>query len=69
MIRAIIALALGTSFLSTVTRATDHIDFNGFAEPLRQALLRRDRLPWPQIRQQVLQLATTARETASRSSS
>jgi AcrR family transcriptional regulator len=69
MIRTIIALALGTSFLSTVTRATDHVDFNGFAEPMRRALLNRDRLPWPQIRQQVLQLAATARDTASRSSS
>jgi len=69
MIRSIIALALGTSFLSTATTATDHIDFNGFAEPVRRSLLRRDGLSWPDIRQQLLELAHTTRESMSRPSS
>jgi AcrR family transcriptional regulator len=68
MIRGIIALALGTSFLSTVTKATEDIDFNGFADPIRQSLLRRDGLPWSEIRQQLLQLANASRQSASRSS-
>jgi AcrR family transcriptional regulator len=69
IIRAIISLSLGTSFLSTVTKATDQIDFNGFAEPIRRTLLGRDRLSWTDIRQQLLQLASTARGSVSRPSS
>jgi AcrR family transcriptional regulator len=68
IIRAVIALALGASFLSTVTKATDHIDFNGFAEPIRRTLLTRDRLSWPDIRQQLLQLASTTRGPISQTS-
>ncbi len=40
MIRLLVLLSLGASFLSTVTSATDHVDFNQFAEPLRRALVR-----------------------------
>ena len=59
MIRAIIALTLGTSFLSTVTKATDQLDFNQFAEPFRRSLLQRDQFPWPEIRRQLKQLAAS----------
>ncbi len=57
MIRVIISVTLGTSFLSTVTKATDQIDFNEFAEPLRRSLLGRAELPWTEIRRQLLQIA------------
>jgi hypothetical protein len=57
MIRVIISVTLGTSFLSTVTKATDQIDFNQFAEPLRRSLLGRAELPWTEIRRQLLQIA------------
>jgi AcrR family transcriptional regulator len=57
MIRAIIAVTLGTSFLSTVTKATDQIDFNQFAEPFSQSILRQDQFPWPEISRQLKQLA------------
>jgi AcrR family transcriptional regulator len=69
MIRAIIALALGVSFLSTVTKATDHIDFSGFADPIRRTLLHRDRLPWPDIQRQLVQLANTVRQSTTRTTS
>ena len=69
MIRAIIALALGTGFLSTVTKATDHLDFNVFADPVRRTLLHRDGLPWSDIRRQLLQLASATKESVSRPSS
>jgi AcrR family transcriptional regulator len=68
IIRSIIALALGTSFLSTVTKATDDIDYSGFAEPIRQALLQGDRLSWPDVRQQLLQLASSTRSSVSQPS-
>jgi AcrR family transcriptional regulator len=57
VIRAIIAVTLGTSFLSTITKATDQIDFNQFAEPLRRSILQRDQFPWPEISRQLKQLA------------
>ena len=38
MMRSLILLTLGVGFLSTVTKATDQVDFNQFAEPLRRAL-------------------------------
>jgi AcrR family transcriptional regulator len=68
MIRAIIAMALGTGFLSTVTRATDHLDFDTFADPIRRTLLHRDGLPWSDIRRQLLQLANATQESVSRPS-
>lgn len=67
VIRAIIAVTLGTSFLSTVTKATDHIDFNQFAEPLRRSILQRDQFPWPEISRQLKQLAGSGQTTLRRS--
>ncbi len=69
VIRSIISMSLGTSFLSTVTKATDRVDFNGFAEPVRQAILQRERLKWMDIRQQLLQLASATRGALSQHSS
>ena len=54
LIRSVISLALGVSFLSTVTKATDHIDFNGFAEPIRRSLMQRERLSWSDVRRAVV---------------
>ncbi len=64
MIRVIVAVTLGSSFFSTVTKATDQIDFNQFAEPFRRALLQRRNLPWPEIRRQLLSLASTQSSTS-----
>jgi AcrR family transcriptional regulator len=61
MIRFIMFSILGVSYLSTVTRATDHIDFNQFAEPVRRALLENLVPSWPQIREQLERLASAAR--------
>jgi AcrR family transcriptional regulator len=57
VIRAIITVTLGASFLSTVTKATDQIDFNQFGEPLRRSFLQREQFPWPEISRQLRQLA------------
>jgi AcrR family transcriptional regulator len=57
MIRAIIAVSLGASFLSTVTKASEQIDYNQFAEPFRRSILERSQLPWTEIRRQLNQLA------------
>jgi AcrR family transcriptional regulator len=57
MIRAVILVTLGSSFLSTVTKATEQIDFNQFAEPLRRSILKRPGLPWTEIQRQLRQIA------------
>ena len=56
LILSIVVVSLGASFLSTITKVTDQIDFNQFAEPLRQSILQRDNLPWGEIRRQRTQL-------------
>jgi AcrR family transcriptional regulator len=53
MIRTMVLLTLGVSFLSTVTKATDLIDFNQFAEPLRRTLANRVDLGWTEVRRQL----------------
>jgi AcrR family transcriptional regulator len=63
MIRAIVTVTLGTSFLSTVTKATDQIDFNQFAEPFRRSILQRDQFPWSEIRRQLKQLSGSGQTT------
>ena len=57
MIRAIISVTLGSSFFSTVTTASQDIDFNQFAEPFRRAILDRANLPWSEIKFQLEQMA------------
>jgi AcrR family transcriptional regulator len=56
VIRSIVFLTLGVSFLSTVTKATDQIDFNQFAEPFRRALLNRISSAWGDIKSQLQHL-------------
>jgi AcrR family transcriptional regulator len=53
MLRTVVFLTLGVSFLSTITKATDQIDFNQFAEPLRRSLLERMQPLWLEIRRQL----------------
>lgn len=58
MIRELIALILGTSFLSTVTAAVAECDFNQFAEPFRRSLL--SSFPsWPEITRQLKEVSST----------
>jgi AcrR family transcriptional regulator len=53
MLRTVVFLTLGVSFLSTITKATDQVDFNQFAEPLLRSLLDRVQPSWPEIRRQL----------------
>ncbi len=57
MIRVIVFLTLGVAFLSTVTKATDQIDFNQFAEPLRRSFLENAVPSWVETRRQLISLA------------
>jgi AcrR family transcriptional regulator len=57
MIRVIIFLTLGVGFLSAITKATDQVDFNEFAEPLRQSLLNNNAPSWVEIQRQLHNLA------------
>lgn len=63
-IRSIVQLTLGVSFLSTVTKATDLVDFNQFSEPLRREILRQGVPSWPAIRLQLESLAGSIRPSA-----
>lgn len=65
MIRSLILLTLGVSFLSTITKATDQVDFNQFAEPLRRAFADLAVPAWPEIQKQLGALAAQARTPAS----
>jgi len=58
MMRELVALILGISFLSTVTPVAAEIDFNQFAEPFRRALLHRFSA-WPEITRQLKEVSTT----------
>jgi AcrR family transcriptional regulator len=64
MMRSLILLTLGVSFLSTATKATDQVDFNQFAEPLRRAFVNQAVPRWPEIQQQLGALAERARAAA-----
>ncbi len=57
MIRTLILLTLGVSFLSTVTKATEQVDFNQFAEPLRRAFIDQAVPSWSNIQQQLALVA------------
>jgi AcrR family transcriptional regulator len=65
-IRSVVLLTLGVSFLSTVTKATDQVDFNQFTEPLRLEVLRRGIPSWSEIRRQLDALAGASLPSASR---
>jgi AcrR family transcriptional regulator len=58
MIREVIVLILGVSFLSTLTPEAVEIDFCQFAEPFRRALLSHFE-SWPEISRQLKDLSTT----------
>ena len=64
MIRTLILLTLGVSFLSTVTKATEQVDFNQFAEPLRRAFIDQAVPSWSNIQQQLGALSAQARTSA-----
>jgi AcrR family transcriptional regulator len=61
MVRSLILLTLGVGFISTVTKATDQVDFNQFAEPLRRALVHQAVPKWPAIQEQLRAFSTQAR--------
>lgn len=60
MIRVIIFTVMGISYLSTVTKATDNVDFNQFAEPLRQSILKSLVPSWPEIKRQMENIASSS---------
>ena len=64
-IRFIVYSVMGISYLSTVTKVTDHVDFNQFCEPVRHALLMNLGTSWPNIRRQLENLANAARVQSS----
>ena len=56
MVRSISSVAVGVSWLASITKATESLDFNQFAEPFRLALLS-DCVPtWQQISLQMRDL-------------
>jgi TetR/AcrR family transcriptional regulator, transcriptional repressor for nem operon len=59
MIREVVLLVLGVSFLSTVTTAVQEMDFNQFAEPFRRSLLDCCFPSWPDISRQLKEMAST----------
>jgi AcrR family transcriptional regulator len=59
MLREIVLLTLGESFLSTVSRAVTQMDFNQFAEPFRRSLLECCFPSWPDISRQLKEMAAT----------
>ncbi len=56
LIRSLVFSTVGVSFLSTVTRRTQSVDFNQFAEPFRRALLRDGVPTWSEMCHQILEL-------------
>jgi AcrR family transcriptional regulator len=66
MMRSLVLLTLGVSFLSTVTKATDQIDFNQIAEPLRRAFANQAVPSWHKIQPQLGALAAQAQPPMSR---
>ncbi|MGA7833891.1 MAG: TetR/AcrR family transcriptional regulator [Acidimicrobiales bacterium] len=56
LIRSLVFCTVGVSFLSTVTKRTQSVDFNEFAEPFRRALLRDGVPTWSEMCQQILEI-------------
>jgi AcrR family transcriptional regulator len=66
MVRSISSVAVGVSWLASITKTAESLDFNQFAEPFRLALLS-DCVPtWDQISQQIRALAANASAQRSR---
>ncbi|HTT58828.1 MAG TPA: TetR/AcrR family transcriptional regulator [Acidimicrobiales bacterium] len=59
MLREIVLLVLGVSFLSAITGAVSQMDFNQFAEPFRQSLIDCCFPSWAEISRQLKEMAAT----------
>lgn len=59
LIRSIMFVTIGVTFLSTVTDSLEHVDFNQFAEPFRRAVLRDGVPTWSEMCHQILELVET----------
>ncbi len=57
LIRSIVSLSLASSFLSTVTKVTELMDFNQIAEPFRQVQLKLGVTSWELVQGQLAKLA------------
>ena len=56
LIRSIMFVSIGVTFLSTVTDSLERLDFNQFAEPFRRAVLKDGVPTWSVMCQQILEL-------------
>jgi hypothetical protein len=56
LIRSIMFVSIGITFLSTVTESLEQLDFNQFAEPFRRAVLKDGVPTWSAMCQQILEL-------------
>ncbi|MHB8379360.1 MAG: TetR/AcrR family transcriptional regulator [Acidimicrobiales bacterium] len=56
LIRSIMFVSIGVTFLSTVTDSLGHLDFNQFAEPFRRAVLKDGVPTWSVMCQQILEV-------------
>ncbi len=56
LIRSIVAVTAGVTFLSTVTGPLDEVDFNQFAEPFRRAILKDGVPSWSEMCRQIKEL-------------
>lgn len=63
MIREVVLLVLGVSFLSTVTTAVCEMDVNQFAEPFRRSLLDCSFPSWSDISRQLKEMTSTMSAT------
>jgi AcrR family transcriptional regulator len=59
LIRSIVFVTIGVTFLSTVTPSMQTNDFNQFAEPFRRAVLKDSVPTWREMCQQILELVET----------
>jgi AcrR family transcriptional regulator len=59
MLREVVLLVLGVSFLSTVTRAISQMDFNQFTEPFRRSLIECCFPSWEDISRQLKEMSAT----------
>ena len=56
LIRSIVFVSIGVTFLSTVTDSLAQLDFNQFAEPFRRAVLKDGVPTWSVMCHQILEL-------------
>jgi hypothetical protein len=58
LIRSIVFVTIGVTFLSTVTPSMQTNDYNQFAEPFRRAVLKDGVPTWREMCSQILELVT-----------